>query len=46
MLIENIVSTIESKTRMDLELKADGQGHGHKISIFKNEKKKNTGISS
>ena len=34
MVIKAYVSTINSKTRMDQELKSEGQGH--KIYIFKN----------
>ena len=34
MVIEVYVSTINSKTRMDQDLKSEGQGH--KIYIFKN----------
>ena len=45
MVIEDNVSTIDSKSRMDQELKAEGQGHGQEISIFKNGEKK-TGIPS
>ena len=34
MVIKDNVTTIYSKTRMDKELKSDGQGH--KISFLKN----------
>ena len=44
MVIEDNVSTIDSKTRLDQELKYEGQGQGKKISIFK--KWTITGISS
>ena len=43
MVIKGCVSTIDSKTRIDLELKSEGQVQGHKNSIQKLAK---TGISS
>ena len=40
MVIEDNVSTINSKTKMDQEFKSEGQGQDHLISIFKNEEKR------
>ena len=39
MVIEDNVSTMDSKTGIDQELKSEGQGQGQKISIFKNGRK-------
>ena len=44
MVIGDNASTIDSKTRIDQELKSEGQGQGQKLSIFKHGRK--TGISS